>query len=154
MTFQINALSAENFAHLFALDDAQLQAQNARRYEVTSNPGFPCRVSLEDARVGESVILVHFEHQSADTPYRASHAIFVRDVHTAQPNVGEVPEVLRLRLLSVRGFSADHLMVDADVVEGVDLATTLTSMFADARIDYVHVHYAKPGCFAASVVRA
>jgi hypothetical protein len=68
-------------------------------------PGYPRRVSLCDAEPGESVMLVHFEPQPALTPYRASHAIYVReDARQADLEPGVVPEMLRMRLLSVRAF--------------------------------------------------
>lgn len=155
MTFQIHALPAEPFRQLFSLSDAELRARNARRARVTSKPGFPCRVSLQDAEVGETVILLHYEHQPESSPYRASHAIYVREgVEQAVPAPGEIPEMLRSRLLSVRAFDADHLMVDADVVEGTRLEEMIERQLRDARVEYLHVHNAKPGCYAARVTRA
>lgn len=154
MDFQIHALPPEPFAPLFGMDDAALRKIGAVRRIVTECPGTPCRVSLADAEVGETVVLVHHEHLPERTPYRASHAIYVREgVPMARPAKGEVPKVLTSRLLSVRGFDAHHMMRDADVVEGADLAGRLRAMFADERIAYIHVHYAKPGCFAARVTR-
>ncbi len=155
MSFQIHALPAELFAPLFHLSDAELDARSMQRQTVKSSPGTPCRVSMADAKVGETVILLNYAHQPADSPYRASHAIFVREEaeHT-QPEIGEVPEVISSRLISVRLFDHAHMMVDADVVEGAQVAQALETAFADAAIAYVHLHNAKPGCFAASVTRA
>ena len=103
----------------------------------------------------EKVILIHYAHQPEDTPYRASHAIYIREnVQTAYLKPGEIPAVLTSRLLSVRTFDRHHLMTNADVVEGKTLKTKLEQMFADSNVDYIHIHNAKPGCFAAKAIRA
>jgi len=155
MSFQIRALPRAAFAPLFDLSDAQLRAHGAVRRVVDQKPGFPCRVSLEDAEVGERVLLVNFEHQAAATPYRARHAVFVREhALEAQPAVGEIPEVLRRRLISVRAFDAAGMMVDADVVDGQLLEFAVTRMLANPAAAYLHLHNAKPGCYAARVDRA
>jgi hypothetical protein len=154
MSFLIHALPAEPYRELFSMTDDALHDRRARRIAVTGKPGFPCRVSLADAEIGETVILVHHEHQPADTPYHAGHAIFVReDAAQARPGLGEVPDVLRSRLISVRGFDTDHMMIAADVVAGEDLAQTIERVFEDSAVSYIHLHNAKPGCFAASVTR-
>jgi hypothetical protein len=155
MSFQIVSLPLEPFAPFFALDDEQLKARGARRYVADRQPGFPCRVSFLDAAPGEHVVLVPFTHQDADSPYRASGPIFVREnAHQASIGVNEVPELLRLRVLSVRAYDADGLMVDADVVDGHDLEAVIDRLFGEARVDYLHVHFARPGCFACRVDRA
>lgn len=155
MSFQIRALPARPFAPLFALTDDELRALGAVRQTVDRTPGFPCRVSLADAEPGETVVLVHYEHQPADTPYRAAHAIYVREgAREARPAPGEVPDVLRRRLLSVRGFDAAGMMVGADVVDGRALEPAVARLFADERVAYLHLHHAKPGCYAARVERA
>ena len=155
MTFQIDALAPETFADLFALPPEELQRRGIRRVRVTQKPGTPCRISLADAEVGETVLLVNYEHQPAETPFRASHAIFLRPgAPQAQPAAGEVPEVFHTRLISVRAFDGDDMMIDADVVEGTTLGPAIEAAFADPSVAYLHLHYAKPGCFAASVRRA
>jgi hypothetical protein len=118
-------------------------------------PGFPCRVSLADAEPGEEVILVHHEHQTADTPYRASHAVFVRQsANEAKLNVDETPEMLRSRLLSLRAFDGQGMLLTADVADGKLLETTVEEMFRNTRVAYIHIHFAKAGCYAARVDRA
>lgn len=155
MTFLIEALSPEPFKQFFAMTDAELSAIGARRCKVTEDASTPCRVSLADAAVGETVLLVNHTHQPAKTPYHARHAIFVRqNVDQYHPEAGEVPKALSARLMSVRGFDADHMMQTADVVQGAALTQTITAFFADQRIAYIHLHNAKPGCYAACVRRA
>ena len=154
MSYRISGLDIEPFAHLFTLDDEALAARGARRRIADAKPGFPCRVTLEDAEPGERLILLNYVHQPADSPYRASHAIYVRERAThAATYVDVVPAVLRTRTLSVRAFDAKGMLRDADLVEGTDLDATIPRMLADTRTAYLHVHYATPGCYAALVER-
>jgi len=154
MSFQISALPIGQFQHLFGKDDDVLNAHGAKRMVVDECPGCPCRISLQDAAVGESVLLLNFEHQQATTPYRSSHAIFVREnAVEAQLQPNEVPDQLRIRLLSVRAFDQDGMMIDADVAEGNDLERLVDKMFAQPPVSYLHIHHAKPGCYGARVDR-
>lgn len=122
---------------------------------VDSKPGYPCRVSLQDADIGETVLLMNYEHQPALTPYRSSHAIFVREWATkAQPGKNEVPEMLRHRTISVRAFDASGMMVDADIVDGHRLETMIDRMLAIESASYLHLHNAMRGCYAAQVEQA
>src|ERR1700722_18209942 len=102
MSFRISALPAASFAPLFRLTDVELAERAVVRRIVDSKPGFPCRVSLADAEIGETVLLLNYDPQPMRSPYRATHAIFVREgAKEAHPEVGEVPQALRTRLLSV-----------------------------------------------------
>ena len=155
MNFQIHALTADQFQALFDLSDTDLKARHIMRKTVTEFPGFPCRVSLKDADVGETVLLLNHTHLPQDTPYQASHAIYVRQgAVQAKLPAGVVPLVLKRRLLSVRFFNAQHMMIEADVVAGAEVAATLKTAFDSPEVAYVHLHNAKQGCFAAAVTRA
>ena len=155
MNFQIKALPKTEFEHLFEMTDAELAEHQACRRTVTAKPGTPCRVSMADAEVGETVILLNYAHQPEKSPYQSSHAIFVRKgVGQAEIAMNVVPEVIRSRLMSVRLFDIDHMMVDADVVPGSTLSSAISKAFEKPEVAYIHLHYAKPGCFAASVHRA
>lgn len=154
MSFCISGLPAERFIPLFALDDAELAPFGAHRTMADERPGFPCRVTLADAERGERVLLLNYEHQPANTPYRAAHAIYVREsaVQTARA-IDTIPESLRLRMLSVRAFDAAGMMRDADLTPGAELATLIERFLADPATAYLHVHFAKRGCYAARVDR-
>ncbi|ADO43922.1 DUF1203 domain-containing protein [Ketogulonicigenium vulgare] len=155
MPFQIEGLDPADFAPLFTLSDSALQRMNARRVVVDAHPGTPCRISLTDAAIGETVLLINYEHQPAHTPFQSRHAIFVRaGIAQARPEVGTVPPSLLTRLISLRGFDVDDMMIAADVVPGHDLAAALAEVFENADVSYVHLHYAKQGCFAARARRA
>lgn len=154
MSFLITALPMRIFAPLFALSPAELEKRGAALRVADKKPGFPCRVSLADAEIGETVLLVNYEHQPANTPFRAAHAVYVRaNAELAQCEVDEVPDLLRLRLLSVRGFDRGDMLVAADVVDGSEIESAIEQMLADASVSYLHLHYAKPGCYAARVER-
>lgn len=153
-TFQIVALEYAPFRELFSMSAAQLRAIGASRQVASSNPGFPCRVSLKDAQVGEEVILLHHEHHAVDSPYRSSGPIFVRrDAREARLAPGELPDCLPRRLLSLRAYDADHMMVAATVCEGAVVADEIERHFAMAAVAYIHLHNAKPGCFSCAVHR-
>ncbi|MBI3675545.1 MAG: DUF1203 domain-containing protein [Proteobacteria bacterium] len=125
-----------------------------RRYVADEKPGFPCRVTLEDAEPGERVLLLPYRHQPAHSPYRASGPIFVRERAGEAFDGTDVPEVLRSRLLSLRAYDGQDLIVEADVAEGTAIKPALERLFARADTDYVHVHYARRGCYACRVDRA
>lgn len=155
MGFQISALDVDRFRQLFGLDQKGLARRGVQRLVADTKPGFPCRVSLRDAEVGENVLLMNYEHQSKPTPYQSSHAIFVREWATqATPARNEIPEMFRHRLLSVRAFDASGIMIDADIVEGARLEVLIVRMLTSSFVDCLHLHNAKPGCYAAMVQRA
>lgn len=152
--FRFVALPSERFESLFSRTDSELAAAGIRRMVVETKPGSPCRVSLADAEVGETVLLLPVTHHDVASPYRASGPVFIRrGVKTATPEVGEIPLMLRHRLLSVRGYDDQAMMLGAKVVIGTDLETAIEELFSDKRIDYLHIHNAGPGCYNCSVER-
>jgi hypothetical protein len=153
MSFRISGLPAAQFADWFALSDAELTARHAVRRIADSKPGFPCRVSLTDAEVGEEVLLINYEHLPVDSPYRSSHAIYIRAGEQSCDRIDTVPAMLRSRLLSLRAFDAVGMMTAADVVDGRELEATIGKLFSDERAEYLHVHFARPGCYAARIDR-
>jgi len=155
MRFQVLGLPAASFERFYGKSDAELAAQGVKVAIADEQPSFPCRVTLRDAPVGSRMLLLNFEHQPAATPYRSSHAIYVEDgAREYLPAVGEVPDSLRIRLLSVRAFDKDGMMVDADVAPGKEAAAVFERMLAAPEVAYLHVHNAKRGCYAARVERA
>ena len=155
MDYRISGLSPEPFHHLYGLSDSELQALGAKRYIADAKPGFPDRIQLRDAEPGESLLLINYTHQPAHTAYRSSHAIFVLEgAAEAYNRVNEVPEVMRARPLSLRAFNEDHMMVDADLIDGAKAETVIERFFANPEVDYIQAHYAKRGCYAARIDRA
>jgi hypothetical protein len=155
MHFRIVGLPAENFAHLFQLSDAELATHGAvRRIAGAGTAGVPCRISLTDAKEGDELILVNYEHHPVASPYRMRFAIYVRKGEETYDAVDAVPEQLRSRTLAVRSFDGDAMMIDRELVDGRQLIAAIERLFRDPRAAYLHVHYAAPGCYAARVERA
>lgn len=155
MNFRILGLSPEPFRHLFGLSDADLVRHNARRYVADDRSGYPDRVEVRDAEPGESVLLVNYEHQPALTPYRASHAVFIREgAEQTYDRIGEIPPALGARLIGLRAFDADHMIVDADIADGSALEPLIRRLLAKPEAAYLHAHFAKRGCYAARIERA
>jgi len=190
MGFRVSGLDREEFAPLFGLSEAQLEERGIVRQVADRRPGFPCRVSLQDAEPGETLLLLNYEHLPVTSPYRARHAIYVREnartaepgetllllnyehlpvtspyrarhaiyvrenARTAKPAINEIPQVLRTRLLSLRAYDHSGMMVEADVVHGSDVEPVIERILSEENVDFIHVHNAKPGCFAARIDRA
>jgi hypothetical protein len=155
MNFRIQGLPLAPFAPLFGLSDLELNRRGVLRCIADETTGFPCRVSLRDAEPGESLLLLNYEHLPVASPYRSRHAIYVREyAEEYRPVVNEIPAVLGTRLLSVRAFDASGMMVDAEVVAGGVAARLIEQQLGSPKVAYLHLHNAKPGCYAAQVVRA
>jgi hypothetical protein len=155
VSFQLVGLPYEPFAQLFALPDDELHARNAKRVFADSKPGYPCRVSLADADIGEELLLLPYQHQPAQSPYRASGPIFVRK-HAIQRTIepGLVPDYVGSRLMSARAYDALHQMIDATVCAGSETPAVIRRMFSNPVVSYLHLHNANRGCFSCSVQRA
>ena len=154
MSFRITGLSPEPFRPLFGLPDEQLAAKGVKRYIADSKPGFPDRVEIRDAEPGESLLLLNYTHQPANTPYNSSHAIFVLESAKERYNrIDEVPEALRLRTLSLRAFDKDDFIVDADLVDGRKIEGLIEQYLDNPKVVYIHAHYAKYGCYAGRIDR-
>lgn len=152
MNYQLRGLEPALFEGFFALDDEALAARGMRWMTSDAPVGFPCRISLQDAPVGERVLLLPFTHQDGRSPYRASGPIFVRPGRAqAARFVNELPSCLTLRPLSVRAYDTADEMVDADVVEGAVAVPLIERLLAHADVSYLHVHFARRGCFACRI---
>jgi hypothetical protein len=142
------------FRHLYGLPEHELAARRIVRFVADERPGFPDRVELRDAEPGQSLLLLNYVHQPADTPYRASHAIFIREgAERAFDAIDEVPEVFQTRPISLRGFDRNHQMIDADLADGAGIEPVIERLLSNQDIVYLHAHYAKRGCYAARIER-
>ena len=154
MSFRVLGLAPDQFRALFELSDAELRQRGARRV-IADDPHLPCRVSMAHAEPGEELLLLNYEHQSANTPYRSTHAIYVRRVaDRAYAAIDTVPEVMATRLLAVRAFDPEHMMIDAEVCEGTQAAEIFERFLANPNTGYLQVHNARRGCYAGRVERA
>ena len=153
-SFRVSGLPVAPFVHLFGLDDAALAARGVKRCVVDEKPGFPDRVEMRDLEIGEHALLLNYAHQDADTPFRASHAIFVGEgSRETYARVNAIPEVMRLRTIGLRAFDTTGMMLDADIADGMELQALIERLFANSDTAYIHAHYARRGCFAARIDR-
>jgi len=153
--FRLVGLAPEPFAPFFALTDEQLAERGMHRVVADRKPGFPCRISLVDAEIGEQLLLLPYCHQPANSPYQASGPIFIRSgARQRVADRSEVPPYVTERLMSVRAYDERDFIVDAEVCAGTDVAQTIRRMFEDAQVRYIHLHNAKRGCFSCRVERS
>ncbi|MBB1311088.1 DUF1203 domain-containing protein [Pseudoalteromonas sp. SR41-8] len=153
--FLIKALTTDSFHELMLKNNDELKLFDAAWFTVDAEPGYPCRVSLTDAKIGERVLALSFCHHNVNSPYKASGAIFVREnAPTVKLNINEVPKMLRHRLLSVRAYNSQKLMIEAEVAQGTELESTIGKQFQNSKVEYIHIHNANQGCFNCSVHRA
>jgi uncharacterized protein DUF1203 len=154
MHYAVRGLDPKPFEPLFGLPDEALAARGVVRMMVTEKPSFPCRVSLTDREIGETVLLLHHVSHDVAGPYRASHAIFVTEGTRAPAEfVDRVPPVFETRTLSLRGFGSDGLMADAALTGPGEAEDGIHMLFADPAIAYIHAHNAARGCFSARIER-
>jgi hypothetical protein len=155
MAFCISGLSPEPFRKFFGLSEADLARAGVRRYVVDESPGFPDRIEMRDAAVGETMLLLNYVSMAEASPYRTTHAIFVREgAERAYSAIDEVPDVMRRRLQSLRAFDAAGMLLAADVATGDDIAPLIERLFADPAVTYIHAHNAKQGCYSGRIDRA
>ncbi|HEY9104713.1 DUF1203 domain-containing protein [Chitinimonas sp.] len=154
MHYAIRGLAPSLFNHLYGLSEAELADLQVERHIVDAADAYPCRVTLQDAPPGSTVLLLNHLHQPAPGPYRASHAIYVREYsHESGVWIDELPTQFRRRLLSLRAYDARHHIVAAEVCEGEVAEGQIQRLLADPTVEYLHAHYARRGCFAGRIDR-
>ena len=155
MTYRISGLEPSQFAHLVGLGDEELAHLGAVRMIANGHPTFPCRIQLDDAKAGEPLLLVNHVSHDGNNPYRASHAIFVSEsALQAASYQSEIPPALERRILSLRAFDADGMMVDAVLAQPGEADPVIRRMLANQAVDHVDAHTAIRGCFMARAERA
>ena len=153
MTYRITGLDPAPYKPLFGLSDDELAERGVVRMTVTE-PTFPCRVSLTDRAIGESVLLLNHVSHDVANPYRATHAIFVTEgAEQAAEYVDQVPPVFEKRVLSLRGFNKDGMMADAILTQPGEADAGIRKLFSNPEIETIHAHNATRGCFSAKIER-
>ena len=154
--FLVSGISADIVKQYRHLSEEELQKHRVLRRVADEKPGFPCRVTLVDAEIGESVFLLNFEHLPGLSPYRSVGPIFVRESATeTYSKANEIPEVLRIpgRLLSARAYDDEDLIVAAEVIESTEIDRSIQRLLGDSSVAYIHVHNARPGCYSCRIDR-
>lgn len=154
MSFVITGLSPHDFSHLFALTDEELSGRNIVRQTADKKPGFPCRITLEDAEPGEMVLLLNHQSHDAPTPYASRYAIYVREGASAASTYrDELPPVFLNRPIALRLFDGAGMLVGADLGMNGELKAKIEQALARPDVAYIHAHNAMHGCFAAEIRR-
>lgn len=155
MDFTITGLPVDDFSHLFGLSDNELASHGAKRYICDETPGFPDRIEMRDAEIGEQLILLNHTSMGKNSPYRATHAIFVLECARQSYNAAnEIPTVMYNRMLSLRAFDQDGMMVDAKIAKGDEIRKAVLELLANKRVVHVDAHNAAQGCFSGRIKRA
>lgn len=155
MPFLIRGLDPAEFRPLFSLSDAALAARGVIEKVADKKPGFPCRITLEDAEPGERVLLLNHESHRAATPYRSAYAIYVRDRARSAEYRDRLPPVMEHRPIALRIFDARGMLIGADLGRaGPETAAKIDAAFENPAAAYIHAHNAMHGCFAAAITRA
>lgn len=154
MTYRVTGLQSAPFAPLFGLNDQLLAEQGIRRMVAPDDGLYPCRVTLADVPAGTPVLLLSYRHQPAKGPYRAEGPIFVTEgmAETAVAT-DTIPAMMAKRILSIRAYDGDDMIVDADVVEGRETDALFRRYLDRSDVAYLHVHLARRGCYAGRVDR-
>jgi hypothetical protein len=154
MSYAVSGLPIETFRPLFGLSDEDLAARGIVRQTAGAEGRYPCRITLEDAKPGQTLLLLNHEHQSAATPYRSNYAIFVNESAAETRHlVDEIPPVLRGRPIALRAFDEAGMLVAAELALADDVEAAIGRQFAKPEVAYLHAHNAAHGCFAARIDR-
>lgn len=154
MTYRIQGLGRETFAPLFALSSGELAARNIRRVRAGAGRGFPCRIGLEDAAEGDSLLLLNFVSHDVPTPFRTAYAIYIREDAGEPPCYEDiVPPMLDSRTLGLRAFDAEGMLRSAVLAMPGEADRAIRGLFDRPGIASIHAHNAAYGCFLARVER-
>ncbi len=154
MEFVVTGLSSEPYRHLYGLSDRELAAHGVKRYVADETPGFPDRIEMRDANLGETLLLLNHVSVEQDTPYKASHAIFIREgAEQTYRGENEIPDVMFSRLLSLRAFDAEGMMIDANVAKGEEIKLVIERFFENPQFSHIHAHNAVRGCYSGRIDR-
>jgi hypothetical protein len=154
MAYRIEGLAREAYDGLLGLDDETLAERGARSVVADSKPGFPCRVTLEDAEPGERLILFNHVSHDVPTPFRSAYAIYVRESADAPAcYIDETPPVFESRALGLRGFDSEGMLRGALLALPGEADSKIRALFDRPEIESIHAHNAAAGCFAAKIVR-
>lgn len=155
MAFRITGLDPAPFRPLFDQSDETLRQQGILRQRVDTAPGYPDRVSLTDVAVGRFVLLMNYEHLPGPSPFRGTHGIYVAEHPLPRfDEVDTIPPVMEHRMISLRRFDEDGMMLGAELAPGGTVAAAISRGLADPKTAFLHAHFAAPGCFAAAITRA
>ncbi|WP_159976051.1 MULTISPECIES: DUF1203 domain-containing protein [unclassified Novosphingobium] len=154
MAYRIAGLPRGAFAQYYGKTAEELGRMGAKRVFADADRGFPCRVSLDDAKEGEGLILLNFISHDVTNPCRSAYAIYIREnAEQAPAFVDCLPPVFAERPLSLRGFDAEGMLHAASLAEPEQADDAIRALLAIPEVACIHAHNAAYGCFAARIER-
>lgn len=155
MSYLIKGLNGSDFEHLYGLSDRKLKEHGAIRIKVDKSQAYPDRISLRYIPVGEYAILLNHTYLDSPTPYRGSHAIFIWEGKSeAAILIDCIPEVMNSRIMSLRAFDNNDMMIDAEIASDEEIEEKILTYFENTQIKYILAHNAKQGCFSCRITRS
>ena len=152
--FQVSGIQTAEIQDIINYDESSWIRSNIKKVTVDSKPGYPCRWSLEDAEIGEEVLLFTYTHHAVESPYRSSGPVYIRPMaKQAQLKPNQLPLMLHHRLLSLRVYNQKAFMIDARTIEGKVTEETIQDIFRNPEASYIHVHNSGPGCYNCQINR-
>jgi hypothetical protein len=135
---------------LHALPAGEVDTDAPVTVRKTASDREPCRRCLRDAAPGERLALTAYDPFLVRSPYAGDGPVFVHadgcEPFPSEPGV--VSEQVTRRVLSVRAYDADAMLTDATVLAGEQFRERAEALLADPEVEFLHVHFAGPGCFA------
>jgi hypothetical protein len=127
----------------------------AARSKVADGP-LPCRRCLRNAEVGDELVLAPYDPFVVRSPYAGAGPVFVHagGCEPFESIPGAVSEQVGGRVLSVRAYDEAAMMTASTVFEGERFPQRAEQLLSDTDVAFLHVHFARPGCFAFRVDRA
>lgn len=154
MTYKIRGIDPAPYRHLVGASEAELAEAGAVRVMAACSPGYPCRASLVDAEIGETLILINHVSHDVETPYRSAFAVYLREsAEEPAEFVDQLPPVFDNRPLSLRAFDSDGMLANAALAMPGKAEESVHALLADDNIAYIDAHNAAQGCFAARIER-
>lgn len=155
MAYRIEGLDPALFAESCGASDDTLARHGAVRVVADKALGYPCRITLEDAEPGETLLLLPPRLERPGSPFGFTYAIFVQqDVPRAAQYLDAVPPIFAPRVPSLRGFDEDGVVRAAALAQPGEADAAIERVLDDPAVVYIDVHNAVAGCFAARVERA
>lgn len=155
INFKFYSLDKKQFDEFFEMSKNELDKLNIRKIIVEEKPGYPCRVSLQDAEIGEEVLLMSYNHIINKSLFDSKGPIFIRkNAQNKEFKVNEIPLMFNHRILSLRGYDIDYMMIYAATIKGSVLKETINTAFENEKVNFIHIHNSSPGCYNCLVKRA
>lgn len=154
MNYTITGLSAKPYTHLYGLSDNELEAHGVKRCVADESPGYPDRIEMRDAKVGETLLLLNHVSVDKDTPFKASHAIFILEgAENTYREKNRVPPVMYNRMISLRAFDKNGMMVEAELAQGDGIEPAVKRLLEREEVSHIDAHNALRGCYSGRITR-